>query len=264
MIAVLGCGPAGLLAAHACVMSGVDRSEIRIYSKVRKSHLYGAQYMGAPIPGIQMGRPTVLTYSLRGTIDQYRNKVYGHTFKGIVSPQDFMGVHQAWDIRAMYDWLWQEYESLMRNVEDINPGWIVGDLPTEYKTIFSSIPKDKLCFNKDIHKFPGQRIWAMGDAPGIQDVAVQSEPNSIVCDGTDIVAWYRMSNVFGYRTIEWADTGVTRPRVAVAVVKPIHNNCDCWRGRLIPIGRYGRWEKGVLVHSVFEQVSDALSALSAR
>lgn len=258
MIAILGCGPAGLLAAHACVMFGYDADQIQIYSKKRKSHLYGAQYMGAKIPGIEMGLPMQLRYSLLGSVEGYRNKVYGPYFKGLVSPQDFEGLHPAWDIRAMYEWLWARYSDLIVDA-DIDPGWLVGTLPREVKTVFSSIPKEKICFNKDIHKFPSQRIWAMGDAPGFQEVPIVAEPNTIVCDGTDLVSWYRISNVFGYRTVEWADfTHTLRNKKAVAVNKPIHNNCDCWRGRLINIGRYGRWEKGVLVHSVYEQVLKAL------
>lgn len=240
-------------------MAGVPEDEIRIFSKVRKSHLYGAQYMGMKIPGVEMGLPMQLRYVLRGTVDQYRNKVYGPSYKGIVSPQDFEGIHPAWDIRAMYDWLWQKYESLLRHVDDITPGWIIGELPITYKTIFSSIPKDKVCFNKDIHRFPAQRIWAIGHAPGIQELD-PTVPNTIICDGTNQVAWYRMSSVYDYTTIEWSN-GATRPDSAAGVLKPLTNNCDCWRGKLTPIGRYGRWEKGVLVNSVYGQVSDTLQSI---
>lgn len=257
MIAILGCGPSGLLAAHACRQAGVE--DVRIYSKKRKSHLYGAQYMGTRIPGIEMGHPMQLRYSLEGAIEQYRIKVYGPDFKGIVSPQDFEGTHPAWDIRAMYDRLWELYSDLIEEA-DIDPGWVVGTLPIEAKVVFSSIPKNGLCFNKDIHRFPSQLIRAMGDAPGIQKVEITVAPNTITCFGQPEIPFYRAANVFGHSTIEWPYKETRLSAGAVVVEKPIHNNCDCWRGRLINIGRYGKWEKGVLVHSVYEQVLSVLNA----
>lgn len=249
-VAILGCGPAGLIAAHVASMAG---AETTIYSKFRKSHLHGAQYMGAPIPGIEMGEPVTLRYTLLGSMDDYRRKVYGSDYRGTVSPEDFEGDHDAWDIRAMYDTLWDVYSDLIVDTE-INPAWMIGKLPLDYDRVYSSIPKPALCFRK--HQFTQQKIWVMGDADGIQTVPHESAENTIVCHGEDNVPYYRIAHVFGHRTVEWPLTARAHPQAVVAA-KPIANDCDCWTD-VINIGRYGEWKKGVLVHDAYERVLESI------
>src|SRR4051794_14558085 len=105
-IAVLGCGPAGLMAAHAAKVCGAD---VDIFSRKRKSELFGCQYLHAPIPGMTDVAPVTVRYMLNGDIEGYRRKVYGDTWDGEVSPEDLLGNHDAWDIRRTYDNLWAKY-----------------------------------------------------------------------------------------------------------------------------------------------------------
>ena len=49
IVAILGCGPTGLVAAHACAMKHIP---FVIFSKKRKSFLFGSQYLHEPIPGV--------------------------------------------------------------------------------------------------------------------------------------------------------------------------------------------------------------------
>ena len=48
-VAVLGCGPAGLIAAWAAEQAGAD---VQIYSKKVQSIIPGSQYLHGPIPGV--------------------------------------------------------------------------------------------------------------------------------------------------------------------------------------------------------------------
>src|SRR4051812_44452720 len=80
---------------------------ISIVSRKGKSALYGGQYLHQPIPVLTQGDPITVGYTLRGSSDDYRLKVYGPMWSGSVSPEDLEGEHTAWDIRATYDELWE-------------------------------------------------------------------------------------------------------------------------------------------------------------
>jgi hypothetical protein len=248
-VAVLGCGPAGLVAAHAAKISG---AEVTIYSNPRKSLLFGAQYLHAPIPEIECGEPVKVDYMIQGSMDGYREKVYGTEYTGSVSPEDYEGKHYAWDIRRAYDELWELYGGDIFGVEIINPSWVVGSLDTQNDLVLSSIPLPALCMKG--HSFNGQDVWALGDAPELgQSVDIELADNTVVCNGDAEPSWYRVSNIFGYKTMEWRERPFNQPRNlrAQKVRKPIDNDCDCWPN-MIRIGRFGTWTKGQLVHHAFD------------
>ena len=94
-VVVLGCGPAGLIAAHAAAMQGAD---IRIMSKPRKSFMNGAQYLHKHINGTPYSDPFQVSYEMLGSPEQYRLKVYGAKWDGTVSPEDLEESHKGWDI----------------------------------------------------------------------------------------------------------------------------------------------------------------------
>ena len=75
-VAVLGSGPAGLLAAHACVQQGV---EPKIYSLKEKSLMFGAMYLHEPIPDLNdPDRPDHdIMIVKEGTREGYAKNVYG-------------------------------------------------------------------------------------------------------------------------------------------------------------------------------------------
>lgn len=257
--AVLGCGPAGLFAAHGLTQAGY---EVSIYSKRRKSELFGAQYLHGQIPGLTDGDDGVkISYSLYGTPAEYRAKVYSDpSAVERVSVESLAPIHQGWDIRLAYDRAWDLYSDRITDVT-ITPeflGAIRGNsLPSPSQEfldfsrldrVLSSIPLPALCHDRD-HRMDSQMVWAIGDAPerGVVcpiDVAL---PNQVLCDGTTLRGWYRHSNIYGHRTAEWpARRKPPLPNVA-QVLKPLRNNCNCFLG-IERVGRYGRWEKGILSH----------------
>lgn len=253
-VAVFGCGPAGLMAAHAASLS---KAEVTIFSRGEPSPLYGAQYLHDSIPGTpsEMEPGTKVEYMLDGDVDGYRRKVYGRLWDGVVSPEDLVGEHWAWDIRATYRFLWEKYKHLITPVE-VEP-FMLGQAVDGNDVVFNSIPRDVLCV-KD-HSFGHTNIVAAGDAPALGIRLPFSCPNNqVICNGKDSPTWYRMSRVFGHTTVEWPGSiGRVPITTAATVKKPTKTNCDCWPG-VKHIGRYGRWEKGVLSHTAFWDAWEAV------
>jgi hypothetical protein len=254
-VAILGCGPSGLAAALAAVNSG--HKVLIASSKISPSTQYGCQYLHAPVPGYEYVPHTKVEYHLNGTADEYRMKVYGKRWNGRVSPEDFIGEHDAWDIRATYTLLWDDIfsNSLVKFIEipEVNNG-IIDDAVYAAKpdVIISTIPASRLCYARDEHDFRSHRIFANGSIkPGTELI------NSVVCDGTKKNDWYRNACVFGYRTIEWSRRP-TNGGVVVPVTKPLETNCICYP-EIHRIGRYGKWQKSYLVHKVYPEVMEILN-----
>lgn len=249
-VAILGCGPAGLLAAQGVVDSKVQNIEIRVFSRKSKSDLHGAQYLHRPIPGFTLDVGEVIDYKLVGSPEDYRAKVYGQAWHGTVSPEELGEPHKGWDIRRTYDRLWLVWGSY---IEDV---WLneatIQQIRHDFKPdlVISSIRRDTVCDGR--HFFHSQSVVAAGDAPslGIQ-IPYQCPPNTVICNGERDVAWYRISNIFGHKTVEWGPTIVRAPLNSAATVqKPLSTDCDChpdfkW------VGRYGKWQKGVLSHTAY-------------
>lgn len=251
-VAILGCGPAGLLAAHAAVQNGND---IRIFSRKIKSDLYGAQYLHEPITGIT-GMPEEVSYKLVGTPEEYRSKVYGEEWDGTVSPEDLDEDHMAWDIRQAYDALWERYADLIWPMDILSHEQLVqatAGAINRFDIVLSTIPRKVFAQPGDV--FESMDIWALGDAPdkGIQTPIAPGSNNTVICDGTDSVGWYRISRVFDYATMEWPGWRSKPPIRGIAkVTKPLR--CHVYDDHGFHyLGRYGKWEKGVLTTDAYNE-----------
>lgn len=262
LVGILGSGPAGLFAAQAVYdMGGV----VQIYSRGEPSPLYGAQYLHEPVPGLDCGEPQTISYILKGTVDGYRRKVYGDHSEGIqVSPETLATEHKAWNIRSAYAHAWERFGGLVKPVE-INPAALAGTIGQEmFDLVVWSIPLMAQCIGN--HGFLAKGIWAQGDAPELNRYcSVSVEPWTVVVNGEGAPSWYRASNVFGHRTVEWA--GRVKPPVEgiARVNKPVGNRCDCWMeiggAPVLRVGRYGTWTKGELSHQAYWRTRKALEAL---
>lgn len=250
-VAILGCGPAGLFAAHAFYEAGWA---ISIFSKKRRSEMFGAQYLHEEIPGLPAYRAT-LNYTLMGTAEGYAKKVYGGALPASsVSPSHLLGVSTVWDIRAAYYGAWERYAHMITSMQ-INPS-DVDSIKQSFDLVASSLPVPALCTNPvqdQLHSFEAEKVWAIGDAPERGVFCPVSTPQFTVrCNGEETPAWYRASNVFNYQTAEWP-RGSKPPIEDIAeVTKPIQTNCDCHVDKkFIRVGRYGTWKKGVLSHQAY-------------
>ena len=263
-VAVLGCGPAGLMAALAAVhaQNGYPNKDTIIFSRRQMSTLFGAQYLHAPIPGVtdESSRVTV-SYDLFGTPEDYRRKVYGPMWDGSVSPEDLAEPHDAWDLRGTYDKLWDLFEEFIVPAEIDRAGMrMIMDGQTIYgkfDMVISSIPLPSICLKG--HQFRSVTINAAGEAPirGIR-LPYRVPANSVICNGLDHPSYYRVSNIFGHKTAEWPEW-IDPPISHAQVQKPLDSNCDCWP-EILRVGRYGEWRKGVLTHHAYERVLSTVAA----
>ena len=254
-VAILGCGPTGLFAAHAFATLGY--SDVTVFSRKRRSEMFGAQYLHQPIPSLTEGEGQSVSYRLRGTPEQYARKVYGSGMDpSRTSPVILHQDHQAWDIRSAYYRAWDLYASRIVNVK-IDPSGMT-DFIRQFDFVVSTVPATELCNQTcgDIHRFQTQKVWAVGDAPerGIF-CPITVPPWTVECNGEETPRWYRASNVFGYKTAEWPGEKAPPVESIAAIEKPIGTNCDCWLGKnFMRAGRYGTWTKGVLSHQVYYDI----------
>lgn len=270
-----------MVAAHACAVHDV---EFTIYSKKRKSFLFGSQYLHEPIPGIvHKVEGEWVKYVNIGTPEEYRRKTHGKFWDGIVAPEDFETEHQAWNIREAYDRLWRRYSGyvvdysiptrLQNNGKPDfsrqHPYWSVReDLKLDqFDLVISTVPRNMWAIDGD--KFTYSLGWALGDAPenGIF-VPYAIDDMTILCHGGDDVEYNRLSRVFGYTTVEWPAHAVNIPGGANRIVKPLRYEPyqkEVWdHGGELPwnkwlhVGRYGKWHKGVLTTDAWHDVNKRL------
>jgi hypothetical protein len=245
------------VAAFAAERTG---AQAHIFSKPRKSEMFGAQYLHEPIPGIPPGVPQEISYQLRGSQDDYRLKVYGPGYSGPVSPGTLEEAHAAWDIRHTYDQLWNIYGPSVVPA-DISPAWITSKILIGFDTVISTVPLPVICEN-DHHRFVSQEIAALGDAPERGQFVPEDLPEgTVICNGLRHPSWYRASKIFGHATLEWSDAnGAMAPANASRVRKPLSTTCDCWP-TIARTGRYGQWKKGALVHEAYRATIDHIASL---
>lgn len=278
---VLGAGPAGLLAAHA-IAEARPKTSVTVFSlpdqsegRPKKSELYGCQYLHQYIPGLDLPEAGQdVKYEVIGDPVTYKEKVYGHQWSGNTSVDEFgpEGSHLAWDLRKAYDELWRRYSSLVVPVL-VNSNILRAMFSDHKAVIFSTIPARTVCINDD-HEFKTQDVWAMGgvspdwrpqrgeNVPAqLRALPYYAPERTVQCNGSRDTAWYRAATVFGHSTIEWPLA--KRPPLATiaAVRKPLSTDCTCWQEniRYHRVGRYGQWRKGVLVHTVYNQVKELMA-----
>jgi HI0933-like protein len=257
-VVVLGCGPAGLFAAHAAKERG---AEVVIISKKRRSEMYGAQYLQSHIPGLTDGdKGFTVEYRLEGQLDDYLSKVYGADVpdRKAIKADALTGFDEAWDIRRAYYRAFDIYQPIIQNARI--DCYSIGAILAEYRPQFliSTVPAPDICLGTETgHAFDVRRIWAIGDAPerGVFAPRYSAEPNLILYNSEDSPAWYRASLIAGYASVEWPEG--SRPPLddVVEVLKPFATTCDCWtrnrRTRLLRLGRYGAWNRKVMSHQAY-------------
>lgn len=266
-VVILGCGPSGIFAAHAAVQAGKD---VRIFSRKRVSQMYGAQYLQGPVPGLSLLPSVDVTYTLQGSSDEYAQKVYGDTRPPFIISRPTM---KAWDIREAYENGWKAYEQLITPMSGISQKSLSPNYPnghgalarayadSKYTQIISTIPAPSLCTKSGEHTFRGRNIWALGSAPELGQLLNDFEvpDNTVINNGEKAPSWYRVSNVFNYKTVEWPFERKPPVHGVAEVGKVLGTNCDCFAPRIWRAGRLGTWNKMVLAHHAYEYTLAGLS-----
>lgn len=262
---MLGCGPAGLFAAYAAEQTG---AEVQVISKLRRSEMYGAQYLHSEIPGLTDGqKPFEVEYRLEGDLDDYLKKVYGDTIpdRSAITVESLVGKYPAWDIRAAYHRAFDLAYSKVYHHEVRSDS--IAKIASEFRPdlLISTIPATSLCLGG--HSFDVRKIWAIGDAPerGVWAPRFSNEPGLIQYDGTRFTGWYRYSLIAGYASVEWP-YGTKPPIPEVAeVLKPVGTTCDCWldmrRVKVLRLGRYGAWDRKGHTHQAYWATLAAMKEL---
>jgi hypothetical protein len=253
-VAILGCGPAGLLAALAVERAGYEPV---IYSLKVKSPMPGAIFLHEPIPGATSPVPdTEIHFLKKGTSAGYGAKVYGDTGAPTSWHAYEEGPRVGWNLVAAYDLLWERFYDRVKH-QTITPGFITrllgGQIGKQKPAmVMSTIPAPAICC-EERHSFISKPIWIrtehLKDSGGI--------PNRVVYSGEPTDAWYRYSMLFGQESWEF---GYCVPKASRGV-KPLRTDCDCWKDSVIRLGRFGKWERGVLVHHAYEEALDAVQSL---
>lgn len=269
-VAVLGCGPTGMLAVEAAVRLGIE--EIKVLSYKKPSPMYGAQYLQKPIPGFDL--PTrMINHSMVGDLLDYRHRIYGENVDGSIwantSATAIVGDFPGQDIRFLYRELWAKYEHLIVDVGVDHD--TVAELVANGWTVLSTIPRKQMCYLKYHCFFEETDIIAAGDAPDlgikipIPDFGIEGD--FVRYSGSEN-PWCRISNIFDHVTVEWpVSEGIEQVKkdfpTATLWGKPLKTTCTCWTrtGRVHFLGRYGEWHKGVLAHDAFFKATKVLSVI---
>src|SRR4051812_13279456 len=280
-VAVLGSGPAGLLAALAVKHAGQDPI---IFAKGEKSAMFGAMYLHRAIPGIhEQDHPDFDIDVMKvGSKEGYAYNVYGDRDAPCSWEQFESGYTPGWDLRKTYDFLWDEMLPKIR-VFELNAQHI-GSICANYPLVLSTMPAPAYCVQG--HTFEKQDIWVVhgegthliedvndgnimyyngiphdGSFRAQVDEDIDSDEDHQYTIGHD---WYRFSQINRYQAWEFPrepngewEGGSSPPlasgRTLSEGIKPLRNNCTCFTGykSFVRLGRFGQWRKGVLTHHAY-------------
>jgi len=242
-ISVLGCGPAGLLAAHALRIRGFSP---KVYSRREKSVIPGAVHLQGRIPGITPYYPdNVVTMVRVGTAKGYAQKVYGDATRPTGWP-NYTGVFQSWSVYKAYDILWALYEDIVNECEVDKD--TLQDIVDDSDIVINTIPMPGLCTN-DEHTFESAPYWIKT----LPTEKVDEDKEISIFNGLLQDHWYRWSLHGGVTAIETTVEGAMGSTDVKEGLKAITNDCDCWP-EVIRAGRWAKWQHGILLHHVFSQI----------
>lgn len=251
-VVIFGCGPAGLVAAHAAALAG---HEIRIASKgAVMSEPGGAQYLHAPIDGLSasLSPEDKITVLKSGTAEGYAMKVYGDPYHPV--SWDRYERHEsvsAWDLRAAYRRAVDLYGDGVEDVDIDAMNW--QEVADGADLVVSTIPRPVLCQYPELHMFEYGRIRTESTPTATGAGGWYIHYNGAPEDG-----WYRRSAIFGWAATEWHADEPGSPGSKI-IRKPTRHTCDCNNVRwLLQTGRYGRWSKNILIDDVWDEVRRAM------
>lgn len=246
-----------MIAAHTLTEIGIDRRDIDIIAREKsQSIIGGAQYLHQPIFEDQEPFGTLDVVQL-GNSEGYAYKVYGDSSV----PTSWSDHHQtvtAWNLNDTYNRLWNQWYSRI-STEEVDAE-SVRELAGshQYEKVISTIPADALCGNP-VHTFPTAQMLLIPCAPPLPI------PDVIIYSGRLSDPWHRISNIFGHH---WAEYTPERAGEAflgdphsnkLCSVKPMGTDCDCCASLgVLRVGRFGTWDRKVLLHDVPAQVREGM------
>lgn len=262
-VAVVGCGPAGLLAALAVREAGHDPY---IVSKKVKSRMFGAMFLHRAITGITPQEPEFNVYLNKvGSKEGYARNVYGDP-SAEVSWERLPDVIPAWDIVKAYDKLWELFEADIRDVTMATSELEALSANFEGRVI-NTVPRHNFCYTPQHHYFnflPINILHGVFPDP-IEDSIMYYNGANIIENGKEGPDWYRFSVIqhyaaWEYRDVPGWDAIASKDYSLSQGIKVAGTNCTCW-DEILHVGRFGKWQKGVLTHHAYEEAKDYADAL---
>jgi len=241
-VAILGCGPAGMLAAHAAERVGW---EPYIYSHKVKSRIPGSQYLHQPIPGATQQYPeNTVQYMRMGNEQDYAMKVYGDPSRP-TGWEHYDKKYPSWNVPKMYDLLWNRFENRVNDCE-LGDFERVREIALGHDIVITTLPAQVLCHKQQEHKFDGVPYWIKE----LELNAIDVHRDVVVYNGLPFDRWYRWSILGGRHSIESCDPIFSDGEGVTAGTKAVWTTCDCWP-TFIRAGRWAEWRHGVLLHHCF-------------
>lgn len=253
-VAVIGAGPAGLIAAHAAVLAG---HRVTVYDRATPdlSRLMGAQFLHAAIPGLP-GEPFPIHVKGVGDSKGYAKKVYGYE-EAPNSYIEYVGREiMGFSLIRAYAALVEKYDDRIAYMNVTSAGFGILASGQEFDLLVSTMSRTSLCMDPE-HVFEDAKVM-------ISSRAKQPDSNVILYNGQPDTLWYRTSTIDGRSSTEYPmESGMFIDEPVRIVTKPTRTDCTCWDSvpHVIFTGRYGAWDKSKLVHHAFEDVESALLAL---
>lgn len=245
-VAIIGCGPAGLLAAHAAVLA--DYQPVIFSKSAEPSPTARATFLHRAIPDITAAQPDgVIKLKKVGTESGYARKVYGDPFRRTSWSRFVSNAYQpAWALAPAYETLWRLYGGTVQEAE-IDPEE-AHELVEDYPLAINTAPAPALCGSG--HEFESRALWVVEQAPD------EVGSNTMVYNGYPPDHWSRASDIFGIRSTEYTKHS-NKTVGAHKGMKVVSTDCDC-HPKIHRAGRWGTWRQGVLVHQAFEYTFDLL------
>ena len=255
-VAILGCGPTGLLVAHAAEQAGLHA---KVYSVKEKSEIPGSQHLHGPVPGLTSLYPEGTIQFVRlGTARDYAEKVYGDPDRN-TGWENYFQVYPSWNAPAAYDKLWDMWEERIEDTPylDGRSGDWYRWLTEEYDLVVATIPAQSMCRNSK-HQFNSSRYYIipLPTPPGDEKSEI------VVYNGLPQDKWYRWSILGGLCSIEstnefWYGD---HPNV-IEGFKAHSTDCDCYPA--IPrLGRWAEWRHGVTMYTAYTRARELFNGLN--
>jgi hypothetical protein len=263
-VAVIGCGPAGLAAAHAAY--GLD-AEVTVISPGLKSPQRGPLILQRPIPAITTDHPYgyIRQIVIGGSILDYRYKLYGDINISIQGNILKKGYH-GWNHIEAYDKLWRLYMGNEPDVPDEN--WNgratrinkfvtpleLHDMRTQFDLIVNTAPLRNLCHNgKHVFTFKAVEITDGYSYPN-------QPPDTTIFNAGDKYPWVRSAWLFGNSCTEWLASTAPRDLEPFVIRKPINHTCNCYPF-VLGTGRFGAWRNETWVDTAYYDTRDAIMSM---
>lgn len=257
-VAIIGCGPAGLAAAHAAHGLGAG---VTIFSPGIKSPQRGPLVLQRPIPGITTDHPQYIRQLvIGGSILDYRLKLYGDVNIGIQGDMLREGYH-CWNHIETYDALWERYMKVGSGRADhvfemVKPSFLYAMIESgKFDLIVNTAPLIDLCAHRVRHEF---RLQAVQITEGYS-YPEQPEDTTVFNAGDDF-PWVRSAWLLGNSCTEWLPGTAPEHLSPITIRKPIGHNCNCYP-TVLGTGRFGAWKNETWVDTAYYDVRDALISM---